>query len=246
MLVYAVAVHTSRGLSADGSAFERLSGNAPLPFTTAGERTLRTIDVATVAAALLLLAFLALARGRLARAFGAAAVVGLSLATAEALKHLLPFPPGRPPTFPSGHTTIAASLGFALVLAVPPVLRPTAALVGTAYAAAIAFAVVLLGWHYPSDAIGAFFVCGFWAAAVGLCLPGATRRAAVSVRGLLVAALAIGLALLVVAAVASRHPVAVDTVRSRPAMVAAALAYGALSLLVFSTLTPLLGERASS
>jgi membrane-associated phospholipid phosphatase len=241
------ALHTQRGLSLDRSAFERVSGNAPLPFRSAGQRTLRTIDAATVAATLLVLAFLALARGRVARAVAATAVVVLSVGTAELLKHGLPrlagaVPAGRPPTLPSGHTAVAVSLGLALVIAVPPVLRPTAALAGAAYGAAIAFSVVVLGWHYPSDAIASFFVCGFWAAVVGLALRG-TPRLALSLRGAVVAVAAVALALAAAAALASRHPVAVAAVRSRPALVAAAAAYGLLSLAVFAMVAPLVGER---
>jgi len=246
-LTVLVFLHTQRGLSLDRSAFERVSGNAPLPFQTAGQRTLRTIDAATVAGAVLVLVFLAVARRRVARAVAAAAVVALSVGSAELLKHGLPWlagavPAGRPPTLPSGHTAVAVSLGLALVIAVPPVLRPSAALVGAAYGAAIAFSVVLLGWHYPSDAIASFFVCGFWAAVVGLALRG-TPRLALSLRGAAVAVAAVALALAAAAALASRHPVAVATVRSRPALVAAAAAYGLLSLAVFAAVAPLVGER---
>ena len=209
-VTFLAALHTPRGFSLDASAFKRISGNAPLPFATVGQRTLRTIDAATVAIALLALAFLALVRGRVARAVAATAVVGLSVGTAELLKHGLPHlggavPVGRPPTFPSGHTAIAVSLGLALVIAVPPVLRPTAALAGAAYGAAIAFSVVVLGWHYPSDAIGSFFICGFWAAVVALVLHG-TPRPAFSLRSGVVAVAAVAIALAVAAALRLSAP----------------------------------------
>jgi membrane-associated phospholipid phosphatase len=243
--VFAVAIHTTRGLSLDLSGFERVSGDAPIPFAAAGERTLRTIDVASVSVALLLLAFLGVVRGRTSRAVAGAAIVALSIGSTEVLKNvLLPFPPGRPATFPSGHTTTAVALGIAFVIAAPPVLRPTAALVGTAYGAAIAFSVVMLGWHFPSDAIGAFFVCSFWGALVGLALPGTPPRPAISARGIAVALIAVGAALLAAAAVASEHAAAVHTVQSRHVLVAAGASYAGLSLAVFAVLTPLLGERA--
>jgi membrane-associated phospholipid phosphatase len=247
-LTFLIALHTARGLSIDRSAFERVSGNAPLPFRTAGQRTLRTIDGAMVAGGLIAVTFLALVRGRVARAVAAAALVALSVGSAEALKHGLPRLDGavasdRPSTFPSGHTAVAVSLGLALVVAVPPVLRSTAALFGAAYGAAIAFSVVVLGWHYPSDAIGSFFLCGFWAAAVGIALRGAPRRPELSLRGTAVVLAAVALALAAAAALAARHPVAVASVRSRPALVAAAAAYGLLSLALFAAVTPLVGER---
>ncbi|MGD0716368.1 MAG: hypothetical protein ABSB24_19680 [Gaiellaceae bacterium] len=82
-LTVLVALHTQRGLSLDRSVLERVSGNAPLPFRTAGQRTLRTIDAATVAGAVLVLVFLAVARRRVARAVAAAAVVALSVGSAD-------------------------------------------------------------------------------------------------------------------------------------------------------------------
>jgi membrane-associated phospholipid phosphatase len=241
--VYAVAVRNPHGMSLDREAFARLSGNAPAPYKVAGERTLRTIDVSTIAAVLLALAFLALVRRRAGRALAAAVIVLAPVASAELLKGALPTPAGRPSTFPSGHTAVAVSIGLALVLAVPPVLRVTAALVGAAYGAAIAFAVVVLGWHYPSDAIGSFFLCGFWFALVALPLRGAKPALSVSTKGAAVGVAVVAAALLAAAAIAARHPVAVSSVRSRPAVAAAAIAYGALSLALFAILAPLVGER---
>jgi hypothetical protein len=242
--VFLVAAHTTGGRSFDRSAFERASGNAPPPYRVAGQHSLRTIDAATVALALVGLAALAIVRRRVARAVAGAFVVLVSVGSAELLKRLLPFPPGRPPTLPSGHTAVAVSLGIALVLAVPPVLRPTAAVAGAAYGAAIGFSVVVIGWHLPSDAIASFFLCGFWASLAGLALPGTPRRPTVSVRGLGVAVVAVGAALVVAGLIASRHPGALHAVRSRPALLAAAGAYGVLSLALFTVVTPLLGERA--
>jgi membrane-associated phospholipid phosphatase len=67
-----------------------------------------------------------------------------------------------PNSFPSGHTTAAASIGVALLLVVPAVQRPLAAVLGLAITAAVAFSVVVLGWHYPSDVLGGLLVVGAW------------------------------------------------------------------------------------
>lgn len=66
--------------------------------------------------------------------------------------------------YPSGHTTGAVSLGFALWLTAPPRWRGWAAFFGLAYGAAVGIGVIVAGWHFISDVIGAVMVVGFWAA----------------------------------------------------------------------------------
>lgn len=245
VVTYVVLIRDPSGAAFDRDALASLTGNAPAPYKLAGTRTLRTIDVGTVATALLLLAFLAVVRRRVGRAVGAAVVVVAPAGTAELLKTTLPFPAGRPPTFPSGHTAVAVSLGLGLVLAAPPVLRVTAALAGAAYGAAIAFAVVILGWHYPSDAVGSFFVCGTWFALVALSLGGSPGRPAFSGRGIVLAVPVVATALVIAGAVVARHHAAVSSIRSAPSVAALAAAYGILGLVLFAAVTPLVGESSS-
>ncbi|MBK5232387.1 MAG: phosphatase PAP2 family protein [Thermoleophilia bacterium] len=68
--------------------------------------------------------------------------------------------------YPSGHTTGALSLGFALWVTAPPRWRGWAALFGLVYATAVGLGVIIAGWHFISDVIGAILVVGFWAALV--------------------------------------------------------------------------------
>jgi membrane-associated phospholipid phosphatase len=244
---YLVALHTARGLHDDAALYARVAGNGLAPVKAAGVHALATIDIGSLAAAALVLCFLAFARGRTARAVAAGALIAVSVGSVELLKHGLPhivgaIPSGRPATFPSGHTSVAVSLGLALVLAVPPVLRPTAALVGASYAAGIALSVIVLGWHYPSDAVGSFFICGFWACIAGVVSGGVARRPAVSVPGLLSAVVIVALGLFAAAFLASRHPYAVAAVRSRESLIATAAALGVLSLGTFGVLMPLFDE----
>jgi membrane-associated phospholipid phosphatase len=110
--------------------------------------------------------------GRRRHALAAAVVVAGANLTTQLLKTALEHARHKafehgielpwPNSFPSGHTTAAASLGVALLLVVPPAHRLAAALVGAAYTAAVAFPVVILGWHYPSDVFGALLVVGAW------------------------------------------------------------------------------------
>ncbi|MBS1892231.1 MAG: phosphatase PAP2 family protein [Actinobacteria bacterium] len=67
-----------------------------------------------------------------------------------------------PNSFPSGHTTAAASIAVALVLVVPATHRFVAAILGLAITGAVGFSVVVLGWHYPSDVLGGLLVVGAW------------------------------------------------------------------------------------
>jgi membrane-associated phospholipid phosphatase len=240
-------LHTPRGLYDDAALFRHVSGTAE-PLKDAGRRVLLSLDLGSVAVAMLLLAGFAAARRQLSRAVAAVAVVVLSVGTAEALKHGLPhvagvIPGGRPPTIPSGHTSLAVSLALALVLAAPPVLRPTAAVVGAAYAAGIGLAVIVLGWHYPSDVVAAFFVCGFWASVAAMALNAVPRRPDVTRAGVAIAVSAVVVALIFAAVLAERHPVAAAAARSARSVVATGALLSVLSLGLFGAFVPLAGER---
>jgi len=240
VLTVVVALHTSLGLHDDVALFRHVSGTDLAHVRGAGYRSLQVIDVGSVVVGLAGISALALLRRRVAQAGAAAAVVLLSVASAEALKHWLPTGADRPPTFPSGHVAVAASLGLALVLAVPPVLRPVAALVGAAYAAGIGLAVVVLAWHYPSDVVGAFSIAGFWASVAAVLL---RTRVSLSSRGLLIAAGAGAVALVLAAVVAGHHPEAAAALRTSRALVAASVAFGLISLATFGVVAPLAQER---
>ena len=251
VLTLVVALHTSRGLHDDALLFRHVDGNVALPVRAAGAaRTLLLgIDAAFLVIAVVVIAGLAAAQRRPSRALAAVAVVLCSVGSAEALKHGLPhlasvIPAGRPPTIPSGHTSIAASLGLAVVLASPPVLRPAAALVGAAYAAAVGLSVIVLGWHYPADVVAAFFLSGFWAAAIAAAVGAAAPRPTISAAGALVATAATACALLLAAWIASRHPAGVLALRSARSVVATGAVLGALSLATFGAFASLVGERS--
>jgi membrane-associated phospholipid phosphatase len=70
-----------------------------------------------------------------------------------------------PNSFPSGHTTAAASIAVALLLVAPAGYRLLAAGAGAAITGVVGLSVVILGWHYPSDVLGALLVVAAW----GLC-----------------------------------------------------------------------------
>lgn len=82
----------------------------------------------------------------------------------KAVEHGVELP--WPNSFPSGHTTAAASIAVALLLVVPAVHRGVAAVLGLALTGAVGISVVVLGWHYPSDVLGGLLVVGAWSFAV--------------------------------------------------------------------------------
>ena len=67
-------------------------------------------------------------------------------------------------SLPSGHTTVAASVSVALVLAVPRVARPLVALLGATYTAATGISTLVGQWHRPSDVVAALAVVLMWGA----------------------------------------------------------------------------------
>ena len=97
----------------------------------------------------------------------AALVVGANLTT-QVIKHLVvtreALGPGievTPNSFPSGHTTLAATAMIALVLASGRA-RVLLAPLGALWTAAAGIGTLAVGWHRPSDVIGAIAVAAAW------------------------------------------------------------------------------------
>jgi membrane-associated phospholipid phosphatase len=160
-------------------AVERLDGEAvtshALPRGGAAEAVAtalaRPFDPAPYVLIVTAVVLAAVLRGRTMPGLVAAGVMVGAALTTQALKHLLAssrIPPGYwyfpPDAWPSGHTTAAASLAFALVLIVPRGRRVPVAIAGAALTAAVGAALVLLGKHFPSDALGAVCVAAAWGA----------------------------------------------------------------------------------
>jgi membrane-associated phospholipid phosphatase len=171
-------------------------------------------------------------------------------ATTESLKQLLAQPrfsdwlgDGQiaAASWPSGHATASMTLGLCAVLASPPVARPTVAAIGALFAVSVSYSILALGWHFPSDVIGGFFVASMWtlvAVAIIEALPErvsghSTRRLQVragedqSAFGpMVVGAGAVGV---VVAAWLARPEAASSFARERPWFVLGALGIAALA-----------------
>jgi membrane-associated phospholipid phosphatase len=202
----------------------------PLPYACAG---------------LLCIAF-ALARRRVWRAVAVLALLLVTGATTQALKHLLAQPrlmrwlPEQidPTSWPSGHSTAAMTLALCAVIVVPPALRVATALLGGAFAVGVGYAVLVLAWHFPSDVLGGFLVAGMWsslavAALLRVEAPEAARRPAWGP----VVALGGGAALVAAAAVGERSNSAALYALERPTLVAGALTIAMLALALVATVS---------
>ncbi|HEX4305493.1 MAG TPA: phosphatase PAP2 family protein [Solirubrobacterales bacterium] len=133
------------------------------------------VNLGDLAALLIMLAavcVIGLRLGRRREVIAAAVVVAGANLTTQLLKTTLEHARHKafehgielpwPNSFPSGHTTAAASIAAALLLVLPAGHRLVAGLVGLLLTAAVGFSVVILGWHYPSDVLGGLLVVGAW------------------------------------------------------------------------------------
>lgn len=175
ILVYVCFVLTTGGQQADDVAFDgrvtepeqvRRDANDVLSLITRA-------SLALVGGAIVLLA---LERRRWRLAVGAAVVIGGAVLTAEVLKAVLPRPTLLEVdeigfnSWPSGHVSIATSVGLAAVMVVPYRWRGPTALLAALFAGTFAMAVVVSGWHRPSDALGGVLNGFAWACAVSAVL----------------------------------------------------------------------------
>jgi membrane-associated phospholipid phosphatase len=183
----------------------------------------------------------ALLRGLSRRAGAVAALLVLTGASTQALKHLLSQPRFEAwlgahqvgaTSWPSGHSTAAMTLALCAVLVAPAALRPAVAVLGGAFAAGVGYAVVVLAWHFPSDVVGGFLMAGTWTAltvaALRVLEPAHERAPAEPGLGLGLGAAAGAALAAAVAAVAPRGAVALYTAE-RPLLVLGALAIAALA-----------------
>lgn len=172
-------IQGSAGLWADEIAFAgSVRGRAQLE--PISHLVLGVVGVPFLIGAILVAVAVALARRQWGDAARAAAIVVGANVTTQVLKELLERPdvPGMQNlanSFPSGHTTVAASVAAVALLVAPRGARPLVAVLGATYAAATAVATMSLGWHRPSDVIAAFAVVTAWT--LLLMVPGSGRLA---------------------------------------------------------------------
>ena len=177
LLVYLLAVRTELGQRVDEAA---LNGRAAVPdeFVSDAWTILDVVGVVSLLGTIGVLWSVALFRRRPGLVIAVTgSIIGANVTT-QVLKHVVFDRPNivvtsaiEFNTLPSGHTTVAASVAFGLVLVAAAQWRAWAALLAAGYAAVVGVATVTAGWHRPSDALAAVFVAGAWTAAAAALTP---------------------------------------------------------------------------
>lgn len=167
LAVHRVFVGTALGQSVDQALFEQA---AALPDSTvrSARSILSLFTVPLVLIACLVPPTIALVRRSPWHAAAAAVLVVGANVTTQLLKTYVFERPdllslGAPNSLPSGHTTLAVSLGLALAFVVPAALRAPTAVAGLAGGGLVGLATILVGWHRLSDVVAAVLVCCAWA-----------------------------------------------------------------------------------
>jgi membrane-associated phospholipid phosphatase len=164
-LIYQVFVLRALGQSVDTAALQGADVDHPRAVEVMS-RALTSTTLVSLVLVCLAAAAIGVIRRRLDLAVGAGLLVLAANLTTQLLKTVLDRPDldgfPAPNSFPSGHTTAAASVAFALVLVLPAAIRGMVALVGATYVAVIAVATVWAEWHRPSDTIAALLVVLAW------------------------------------------------------------------------------------
>ncbi len=162
--IYGLAVQTEVGQRADEAAL--VGGrSAPARAQSGANRLLRFISVGSLAASVLALGALAWLWRRPWLVALPAAIVGVSLLATEAFKLVIFERPDLWPStlngnsYPSGHTTVATSLGLSAVLIAPTRSRGWVALAAALFAGGVGILVVTADWHRPSDPLGSYALC---------------------------------------------------------------------------------------
>jgi membrane-associated phospholipid phosphatase len=165
--VYLACIRTPLGQSVDTLMMQGADVSHPR-IVEVLDKTLNGTTLVSLVLVCVAAAAIGFIRRRIDLALAAGLLVIGANASTQLFKTRLPRPDldgfPAPNSFPSGHTTAAASVAFALILVLPFAIRGTVALIGAAYVAIIAVATVWAEWHRPSDTVAALLVVLAWGA----------------------------------------------------------------------------------
>lgn len=170
-LTWRVFVTTAAGQQVDDMAWwGAVHGQGRL--WSVAEPVLDVVSVAFVVAGVVAAVAMAAARRRWFLTVQVVVLVGGANVTTQVLKKVVLDRPdlldgwNGANTLPSGHTTVAASVSAAMLVAAPRAWRPVVALLGAAYTAATGVSTLVGQWHRPSDVVAALLVVLAWGALV--------------------------------------------------------------------------------
>jgi membrane-associated phospholipid phosphatase len=209
LVLVRVALVSARGQSWDQSAMETVTGGRDTRLAVLS--VLGYVGIGAIVAVVIGCAVVAVLRGHLRLAAGAAAVIAGANVTTQLLKHVLLERPdlglGTLNSLPSGHTTVVASAVGAAMLVAPRAGKPVIALAGGLATTLTGASTVVAGWHRPSDVVAALAVSLVWTAVVALVLRGRAVPVVGTAAGALIGCAA---ALLVLIAIGVRPVVGWD------------------------------------
>jgi membrane-associated phospholipid phosphatase len=167
---YVLAVWTRSGQALENAALRGADQVRDEDLANAND-SLHAITIGSLVASLVLVGVIALVRRRWDLAVAGVGVIVLGQVLAQGLKRLvLPRPElvdvvgdYTNNSFPSGHTTIAMTVMFALVLVVPYRLRGIMMFFVVPWALAVGGYTITAKWHRFSDTVGAMaiaLICG--------------------------------------------------------------------------------------
>ncbi|MDO5747388.1 MAG: hypothetical protein Q4P66_07005 [Actinomycetaceae bacterium] len=169
--VYYLAVRTVHGQLVDTVSMRAIAQFRSY-FSGIDKLILGIVSVPTIIVIMVLAALITLLRKRFALSLRVIAVIALSALTSQVLKTYIFSRPHLGVgehiinSLPSGHVTVAAAAGMALMIAVPHHMRPWFALIGALFTIIMGLAVASHMWHRPSDIIASIFIVTFWALVV--------------------------------------------------------------------------------
>lgn len=161
------ALYTVPGQNLDNFAMAALKSRAalmprPLNLLTS------LVSVPAIAVVALGVLIVGLLRRRLALAIRAVVLVAAANICTQLVKMALPRPNlgvswVMENSYPSGHTTVAASISVALVMVAPRGFRAAATLFGWMWTTLMAVLVIANGWHRLADVLGAILIVAIFA-----------------------------------------------------------------------------------
>lgn len=169
-----LCLHSATGQRWDDSAMRTVVAGRDTKLTVLS--VLGYVSIGAIIIVVVGCALVALLRGKIHLAIGAAIVIAGANVTTQVLKESILSRPdlglGTLNSLPSGHTTVAASAVGAALLVVPRLSRPLIATAGGLVTTLTGASTIVAGWHRPSDVVAALAVALLWTAGVALFLPG--------------------------------------------------------------------------